>query len=119
MSWWTESSLKAPSYVNLIALLALAVSPGCAVEQKKVEQRLAKPAPINCSTASGDLRLLKQEKVDVAERIAEGATAVYPASLVIGLVAGTEDTKYQVAIGDYNKQIDARIAEIKQKCGVH
>ena len=45
---------------------------------------------------------------------AEGVTAIYPASLIVGLATGTESTKYQVATGEYNKKIDARIAEIKQ-----
>jgi hypothetical protein len=31
---------------------------------------------------------------------------------------GEEGTKYQVATGEYNTKIDARIAEIKQTCGV-
>jgi hypothetical protein len=48
---------------------------------------------------------------------AEGVTAIYPASLIVGLATGTESTKYQVATGEYNKKIDARIAEIKQTCG--
>ena len=91
---------------------------GCAFQQKKVEEQLAKPAPINCSTAQGDLRMLQQEKANVAQRILEGVTAVYPASLVVGTVAGIEDTKYQVAIGEYNDKIDARVKEIKQTCGI-
>jgi hypothetical protein len=110
--------MRAASYVNVIAILAVALSTGCAFQQKKVEEQLAKPAPINCATAQGDLRMLQKEKADVAQRILEGVTAVYPASLVIGTVAGIEKTKYQVAIGDYNDMIDKRIAEIKQTCGI-
>ena len=91
---------------------------GCAFQQKQVEEQLAQPPPIHCSTAQGDLRLLQQEKANVAQRIAEGVTAVYPASLVVGLLSGTEDVKYQVAVGEYNKKIDERIAQIKQKCGI-
>jgi len=54
----------------------------------------------------------------VVQRIAEGATSIYPAGLVLGLVTGTEGTKLKVATGDYNKQIDARIAQIKATCNV-
>jgi hypothetical protein len=106
------------SYLSVIPALALALSAGCAFQQKKVEEQLAQPPPIHCSTAQGDIRMLQQEKANVAQRVAEGVTAVYPASLVVGLVSGTEDTKYQVAVGEYNKKIDARIAEIKEKCGI-
>jgi hypothetical protein len=99
-------------------LTALIFFAGCAMQQKKVEQQLANPAAINCATAQGDIRILQQEKANVVERIAEGATSIYPAGLVIGVVAGTETTKLQVAIGEYNQKIDARIAEIKQTCGI-
>ena len=48
----------------------------------------------------------------MVQRIAEGATSIYPAGLVLGIVTGTEGTKLRVAIGEYNKMIDARMAEI-------
>ena len=35
-----------------------------------------------------------------------------------GVVTGTETTKVKVAIGEYNKMIDARIAEIQRTCGL-
>jgi hypothetical protein len=110
--------MKVIAYVNQITLLALVMSAGCAFEQKTVEQQLAHPPAINCATAQGDLRVLQSEKANVVQRIGEGVTAIYPASLVMGLLTGTEDVKYQVAIGEYNKKIDARIAEIKQTCGI-
>jgi hypothetical protein len=100
------------------AVLALALGAGCAFQQKDVEKQLADPAPIHCATAQGDLRLLQHEKANVLERIAEGATAIYPAGLVVGVAAGTEGTKFQVATGEYNDMIDARIAEIKRTCGL-
>jgi hypothetical protein len=101
----------------LVAALALGWA-GCAFEQKKVEKELASPAAVNCATADGDLRVHQHEKADVAQRIAEGVTSVYPASLVVGILTGTEGTKLKVAAGDYNKQIDQRIAEIKSTCGI-
>lgn len=48
----------------------------------------------------------------------EGVTAVYPAGAVLGIVSGTETTKLKVAVGDYNTQIDARMAQIKAACGI-
>jgi len=102
----------------IVTVLALGATSGCAMQQKKVEKELADPSAINCATADGDIRLLRSEKANVAERIAEGVTAIYPAGLVVGTVAGVEGTKLKVAAGEYNKKIDARIAEIQQKCGV-
>jgi hypothetical protein len=37
---------------------------------------------------------------------------------VLGIVTGTEGTKFKVATGDYNKALDQRIAEIQSTCGV-
>jgi hypothetical protein len=99
------------SVAGMIALLS-----GCAMGFK--EDEAATKQPINCATAQGDLRSLQHEKANVAEQIAMGVTMIYPAGLVIGLVTRTEGTKYQVATGEYNKMIDARIAEIKSTCGV-
>jgi hypothetical protein len=48
----------------------------------------------------------------------EGATAIYPAGAVLGILSGTETTKLKVAIGEYDSQIDARIAQIKNTCGI-
>jgi hypothetical protein len=58
------------------------------------------------------------EKAHVAEQVALGVTAIYPAGLVIGLLTGTEGTKLKVATGEYNKMIDEKIAEIRAACGV-
>jgi len=101
----------------LIVLLSLLFT-GCAMEQKKVEKKLGQHPAVNCATADGDLRLLNHEKVNVAERIAEGITAIAPAGIVIGIITWTEPTKYRVAVGTYNDMIDKRIAEIKQTCNI-
>ena len=91
--------------------------PTCAAfRAKKVEKEMKQP--INCATAEADIRMLQSEKAHVAEQIIAGVTAVVPASLVIGVVTGTEDEKIRIAIGEYDKEIDKRIAEIKEKCGV-
>jgi hypothetical protein len=41
-----------------------------------------------------------------------------PIGLVTGVVMGTEGEKLQVATGEYNEQLDAKIAEIKRVCGL-
>jgi hypothetical protein len=84
----------------------------------KKEEKAAEAMPVNCATADGDIRLLRSEKAHVAEQIAMGVTAIYPAGLVVGLLTGTEGTKLQVATGEYNKKLDAKIAQIQSECGV-
>ena len=81
-------------------------------------QNLQQSGPVSCATAQGDLRVLRAEKASVAERLIEGATAIYPAGAVLGILSGTETTKLKVAIGEYDSQIDARIAQIKNTCGI-
>ena len=85
-------------------------------DQKKVEQEMKQP--INCGTAEGDIRVLKHEKAHVTQQIAEGVTSIAPPGFILGVVTGTEKTKIKVGVGEYNKMIDKRIAEIKEKCGV-
>ena len=103
--------------VQCVAVAALLLGAGCASTFKKEEKAVEHQA-VNCATADGDIRVLKGEKAHVAEQIAMGVTAIYPASLVIGLLTGTEGTKIQVATGEYNKKIDAKIAEIQTTCGL-
>src|SRR5215470_19367042 len=98
------------------ASLTVSVLAGCAMQQKQVQQSLDNPGRIDCRTADGDLRVLQSEKANVAQRIAEGATSIYPAGLVMGLLTGTESTKIQVATGEYDKMIDRRITQIQQTC---
>ena len=98
--------------------LAVGLISGCAMQQAQVEQNLYDPGRIDCRTAYGDLRVLQSEKADLAQRVVEGATAVYPAGAVMGVLTGTEGTKISVATGDYNQMIDDRMAAIRRKCGI-
>ena len=91
---------------------------GCAMQQRAVEHTLEHPAPVNCATAEGDLRVLQSEKANVIQRIAEGATALTPAGAALGILTWTEGTKLEVAVGQYNGMLDKRIAQIKRECGL-
>jgi hypothetical protein len=86
-------------------------------KRKKIEQQLQQQ-PISCPTAEGDLRVLKSEKAHVAEQIAMGVTAIIPIGLVVGVVTLTEMEKIKISIGEYNKKIDQKIAEIKEQCDI-
>jgi hypothetical protein len=88
----------------------------CAAQFQQQEQALQQP--INCATAEGDLRMLQNEKSHVAQQIAMGATAIAPAGIVLGVLTGTEQTKLQVATGQYNSMIDQSIGQIKAICGL-
>jgi hypothetical protein len=104
--------------VSIAGALALALAAqGCAFQSKEQEER-AEHMRVHCATAEGDLRVLRSEKAHVVERLAMGASAIHPASAVVGLLTGTEGTKLEVATGEYNHELDAKIAEIQRTCGV-
>jgi len=100
----------------LLIVLSIVLVAACAPITKQEKQELAKP--IDCRTAEGDIRVLQSEKAHVAQEIANGVTAIFPAGAVIGIISGTESDKIKVASGDYNKMIDQKIAEIKTTCGL-
>ena len=102
----------------LVTLIAIALLFGCAMRQKKVMHTLENPAPVHCSTAEGDIRVLEGEKANAAERALEGVSAITPAGAALGILTWTEPTKFKVAIGEYNEMIDKRIALIKSECGL-
>ena len=100
----------------IVLVCAVMLLPACAGKYKKAEQDVKKP--INCANAEGDIRVLENEKAHVAEQIADGVSAIHPASLVLNLITKTEGEKIKVATGKYDKMIDEKIAEIKQTCGI-
>ena len=54
-----------------VAMLSAPLIGGCVMHQKKVMHTLENPAPVNCATAEGDLRVLQGEKTHVAQQILE------------------------------------------------
>ena len=102
----------------LAAGLAMAVFVAGCARKFKEEEKAIKSEQVNCATADGDIRVLQSEKSHVAQQIALGVTAIYPAGAIVGLLTGTEGTKLKVATGEYNKMIDQKIAEIKSTCGL-
>ncbi len=104
-------------YFPLVAVCAVVAMVGaCAPISKEAKQELKKP--VNCATAEGDLRVLEKEKAHAGSQVAAGVTAIAPIGLVVGVATGTEGDKIKVATGEYNKQIEAKIAEIKRTCGL-
>jgi len=108
------------TYVTkLVSSLAIAgIVVACAAQYQQQEQALQQPIRINCATAEGDIRTVQNEKSHVAQQVAMGITAIAPAGIVMGVLMGTEQTKLQVATGDYNQMIDQRIADIRMTCGL-
>lgn len=110
--------MKKAAITTVAAVFLCSIMTSCASHDKMEQAEAEMKAPINCPTAEADIRMLESEKTHASEQVAAGVMAVVPASMVVGLVTGTEDDKAKIATGEYNKMIDARIAEIKLQCGM-
>lgn len=73
---------------------------------------------INCATANQDIATLKDEKAGVGRQILAGVSSVMPVSAVVGLLKGSYAENVQVSAGQYNADIDRKIAEIRTVCDV-
>jgi hypothetical protein len=104
--------MKMKRTFGTMLLFSLAVA--CSPISQEAQQDLAKP--INCATAEGDIRVLQSEKAHVMTQIASGVTALVPAAAVMSVASGSEGAKLQVASGEYNREIDNKIAMIKKTC---
>ena len=89
---------------------------GCAEKFAQGEKDAAQP--VSCATAEGDIRVLESEKAHVGQEMASGVFAIAPAAIVYGVATGTEEERLEVAGGEYNDRIEAKIAEIKVTCGL-
>jgi len=107
---------KATTVITAILLSVLLIA--CASKQTIKAGDADVKKSVNCATAEGDIRALNSEKVHARQQLAAGVTAIVPIGLVVNVAEGTERSQAKVATGDYNKMLDDKIAEIKQKCGL-
>ena len=75
-------------------------------------------APINCSRARQDIAILEGEKASIAKEIAAGARSIIPFSAAAGILLGDYRDRVQVATGQYNSDIEAKISLIRAQCGL-
>lgn len=73
---------------------------------------------INCGTAKQDITTLTSEKAGVGKQIVAGVSSVFPVSAVVGLLKGNYAENVRVSAGQYNADIDRKIAEIRDVCGL-
>ncbi len=99
----------------LFLSLVFAVA-GCSTISKTAKEQLSKDA--DCSTAQRDIQILQKERASVAKQTLSGVRMVLPAAAVIGLLSGDYKNRVRVATGKYNQDIDAKIKEIRDTCGV-
>ena len=103
------------SIITLLVLLTGCSSKAPAPE-KQVQASLDKS--IDCSTAQADIEILTSEKARTSQEIENGASSIIPIGAVTHLFGGSEKESFEIGTGEYNKKLDAKIAEIKQQCNI-
>jgi len=73
--------------------------------------------PVNCSTASRDIKILEEERASVARQILSGVRSVMPIAAVAGILTGDYSDRLEVTTGEYNNDIEHKIDQIKRTCG--
>jgi len=106
------------TFTPIMILLALVA--GCSaqapVPEKQVQASLAQP--IDCSTAQADIKTLSSEKARTSQEIENGVSSIIPVGAVAHLLGGSESESFEIGTGEYNKKLDAKIAEIRKQCNV-
>jgi hypothetical protein len=110
--------IKMKAYTSIIFVIVLLA--GCSTSapapQKEVQENLAKS--VDCSTAAADIKTLTSEKARTSQEIKAGAGSIIPVGAVAHMFGGSEKESLAVGTGEYNKKLDAKIAEIKQQCNI-
>lgn len=103
--------------IPFVTVIALAVA-GCAAQapapEKQVQANLAKS--VDCSSASADIKTLNSEKARTSQEIEDGAGSIIPIGAVAHIFGGSEKESVEIGTGEYNKKLDAKIAEIRKQC---
>ena len=102
-----------------IIILLVSVA-GCSAQapapEKQVQASLDKS--IDCSTAQADIETLTSEKARTSREIEDGASSIIPIGAVAHLFGGSEKESFEIGTGEYNKKLDAKIAEIQKQCNL-
>ena len=104
----------------ILMMVVLALAAGCAAQapapEKQVEASLAQP--VDCSTAEADIKLLTSEKARTAQEIENGVSSIVPIGAVAHVFGRSEKESFEIGTGEYNRKLDAKIAEIKKQCNI-
>jgi len=123
--WRTPQKLPFPLenpmkiIIPFVAVITFALA-GCAAQapapEKQVQANLAKS--VDCSTAAADIKTLNSEKARTSQEIEDGAGSIIPIGAVAHLFGGSEKESIEIGTGEYNKKLDAKIAEIQKQCNI-
>ena len=74
--------------------------------------------PIRCERAQQDIAALESHRISGTRRAVTGVTSVTPAGAASGVATGQTGDRASAVSGDFNRQIDDRIALIRRTCGL-
>lgn len=111
----TKSQFKFIFFV-CFPLVTLLIISACSTIKPEVKANI--DAPVNCQTAKADIAILEEERASVGKQVLSGVRMVFPVAAVAGLLTGDYKNRVQVATGQYNADIEAKIAKIQSKCGL-
>jgi len=74
--------------------------------------------PVDCSTAALDIQILESEKASSTAQAKSGIKMIVPASAARSILHRDYLDREEVATGQYNRDIEAKIKEIKDKCSL-
>lgn len=101
-------------------IVVLALAAGCAAKapapEKQVQASLSKS--IDCSTAQADIKTLNSEKARTSQEIENGASSIIPIGAVAHMFGRSEKESFEIGTGEYNRKLDAKIAEIRKQCNI-
>lgn len=97
--------------------IAFCASPVIA-ENMSVPANADTNAPVDCSTAKADISTLENEKKATSDKAVDGVLGFTPIGLIANVATGGDkmDKEEKLSAEEYNKKIDARIAQIKAAC---
>jgi len=109
----------AAASLSLLALAACArrenLSPMPSISE---EERTTLESRVDCRTAQHDISVLESEKASVGRQALAGVRSVVPFAAAAGILMGDYQDRTRVATGQYNRDIEAKIAEIRRRCGI-
>lgn len=104
-------------FILVFTVTLAACSSQAPAPEKQVQANLAKS--VDCSTAAADIETLNSEKARTSQEIEDGAGSIIPIGAVAHLFGGSEGESLEIGTGEYNKKLDAKIAEIQNQCHVN
>ena len=91
---------------------------GCSAQspapEKQVQASLVES--IDCSTAKADMKILTSEKARTSQEIEDGVSSIVPIGAVAHIFGRSEKESIEIGTGEYNRKLDAKIADIQKQC---